>query len=198
MTESFGFVDKIVYINLAQRKDRDQHIRAQLKQVGIPDNKIVRFDAIKHDRGQIGCTLSHIAVLKMAIREGWSNMLVLEDDALWSSFESGYKIFLESWASHDVVVLGGTAPVYKDTKLISCLTTTGYFLKKPYYETLLENFEKGLEGLRKGLGNAYAVDTFWHSLMVKDSWTLIRPSLIIQKPGYSDICKGYMNYSGLF
>ena len=111
MTESFGFVDKIVYINLAQRKDRDQHIRAQLKQVGIPDNKIVRFDAIKHDRGQIGCTLSHIAVLKMAIREGWSNMLVLEDDALWSSFESGYKIFLESWASHDVVVLGGTAPV---------------------------------------------------------------------------------------
>ncbi len=73
-------ISKIVYINLDHRTDRNMEMLEQFEKLKIPKDKILRFSAIKHDNGSIGCTQSHIAVLEMAIREKWENVLILEDD----------------------------------------------------------------------------------------------------------------------
>ncbi|WP_341266116.1 glycosyltransferase family 25 protein [Morganella morganii] len=95
----WGFVDKVVYINLAERTDRQESIEFQMKKAGIPQNKIIRFDAIKNENGTLGCTLSHIGVMAMAAEENWENVLVLEDDMIFNDDdESGTELIIFSAA----------------------------------------------------------------------------------------------------
>jgi glycosyl transferase family 25 len=196
---NFDFVEKIVYINLAHRTDRKEAVLKELASVGIPDSKVLRFDAIKHDDGAIGCTMSHIAVLKLAIENGWHNYLVVEDDAQWKDFQRGYNSLLTLHPENDVVILGGTFSRFSGSKLVHCQTTTGYVVKKEYYGTLLANFEEGLLRLQEtGIRLEYAIDVYWNHLIKHDKWALILPAMIIQRPGYSDITKCHQNYSKWF
>jgi len=125
----FDFVDRVVYINLEHRLDRKAQVESELLKY-IPAEKIQRFNAIKHVKGAAGCTMSHIAVLKMAIEQGWPNYMVVEDDATWNMFNRGYAI-LEKISKHDydVLVLGGTLlRVDSNYKLASGQTTTAYIV----------------------------------------------------------------------
>lgn len=63
---NWSFVEKVVYINLAKRTERRKSIEFQMEKMGIPEGKIIRFDAIENENGALGCVLSHIDVLKMA------------------------------------------------------------------------------------------------------------------------------------
>ena len=184
----FEFIDKVVYINLEHRTDRREQIEKELSI--IPSEKVVRFNAIKHEKGAIGCTQSHIAVLEMAIQEGWSNCLILEDDATWVNFDKSYPI-LEKLAKdpYDVIVLGSVNPrVDNKFKLTSCQTTTVYLVKNHYYQTLLQNFKEGLEGfLKTGHYPVYAIDQYWKQLQPSGNWYGIVPSMMIQRASFSDI-----------
>lgn len=57
----------------------------------FPMHKVIRFDAIKDVEGYIGCTKSHIAVLKMAIEHKWPNVLIVEDDMQWKNLIRGLQ-----------------------------------------------------------------------------------------------------------
>lgn len=184
----FEFIDKVVYINLEHRTDRREQIEAEL--LKFPSEKVVRFNAIKHERGAVGCTQSHIAVLEMAIEEGWSNYLVVEDDAMWVNFDKGYLLLEKLAKNHyDVIVLGSVNPkIDNKFKLTSCQTTTAFIVHHDYYETLLTNFKEGLEGfLQTGNYPKYAVDQYWKRLQPDGNWYGISPSLMIQRPSFSDI-----------
>ena len=182
------FVEKIVYINLEHRTDRKAQIEEVLKDVS---DKVVRFNAIKHPHGGIGCTRSHIAVLEMAQKEGWKNVLIIEDDGMWNKFEVGYPI-LEDLVQkpYDVIVLGAVVQsINTDTyKLYSGHTTTCYLVNSHYYEKLLQNFKEGLDGfLNTGVYHIYAIDQYWKKLQPHDNWYCVAPSLVIQRESYSDI-----------
>jgi glycosyl transferase family 25 len=56
-------IDKIVYINLDKRPDRKEEIENELNSF---DLKYIRYKAIEHDMGIVGCGYSHLNVLKMA------------------------------------------------------------------------------------------------------------------------------------
>jgi len=188
-SEKFPFIKKVVYINLSKRKDRKEHMENILSI--FPKEKIVRFNAIENKNGAIGCSLSHIGVIEMAIKENWENCLVLEDDNIWYRFEEGYNLFNNLFKKDfDVIVLGGYLPVYdkKTYKLESCLCTGAYFVNKHYYKTLLDNFKEGLTKFYlESYGNA--VDVYWKHLMKKDNWYIVYPQLFLQKDDYSDIFK---------
>ena len=47
-------ITKVIYINLEDRLDRKTQIENELSV--IPENKIMRFNAIKDEKGYIGCT----------------------------------------------------------------------------------------------------------------------------------------------
>ena len=74
-------LDAVVFINLANRPDRRQHIQNELTRVGVPSTLIHRLEAIEDTRcGHLGCTYSHVKALEMVLTQGWSRVLILEDD----------------------------------------------------------------------------------------------------------------------
>jgi glycosyl transferase family 25 len=192
----FEFVEKVVYINLDHRTDRKQQVEEELTKYFSTD-KIVRFSAIRHANPGVGCGMSHIAVLEMAQREGWKNVLILEDDAVWSNFDTGYlllqRLIQNSW---DVIMLGGTHCKYElDYKLLSGQTTTAYLVNSHYYTKLISNIKEGVARLiRTGNWPLYAIDQYWKVLHRNDKWYVVIPSLMIQSPSYSDIEKKNVDY----
>ncbi len=154
-------IEKVVYINLAYRTDRRAQIEKELSV--FPSEKVIRFDAIKNENGAIGCTMSHIAVLQMAIDQRWKNYLVVEDDMAWKNYEAGIQILKRLInLNYDVIMLGGYYVDYnKETyKLISAQTTTSFIVNESYYMTLLDKFKEGLHNLQEtGISRNYAIDT---------------------------------------
>ncbi len=88
------FFDKVYCINLERREDRWQQCTKEFDRLGI---EVERFEAIdgntcgldsaapplnwtKMKAGGVGCTLSHVKILKKAKANGYKNVLVLEDD----------------------------------------------------------------------------------------------------------------------
>ena len=73
-------LDKIYYINLDKRIDRKQLFEKEIEKYELPRNKIERFPAIFNKIGMIGCNESHLAILKLALKNKYENILVFEDD----------------------------------------------------------------------------------------------------------------------
>jgi glycosyl transferase family 25 len=193
------FIDKVVYINLDHRTDRNEHMKDV---ISVFNNKSSRYPAIKTSYGLIGCVMSHIEVLRDAINKNYKNILILEDDAEWNNFEDGYNILKKLASSpYDVILLGGSFvscdPV--SHKLFSAQTTTAYLVNNHYFQTLLNNFMEGLKYLLVDTSKHehYALDIYWKQLQARDNWFVVYPPLIYQQPSYSDICNGHVDYRSL-
>lgn len=197
LSDEWDFIDKVIYINLNHRTDRNESMKEMTK---CFEDKVIRFSAIQQEPGFIGCTKSHIAVLEMAIENKWKNVMILEDDAIWNKYEQGYdklKKFINT--AYDVIVLGGTFVNRIGDKVLSCKTTVGYVVNSNYYLTLLNNFKEGLSMLEQTHNkDLFAIDSYWSKLQQKDNWLIITPCLVYQKPDYSDICKVHQNYTTYF
>ena len=189
----WGFLDKIVYINLSQRTDRRALMEKEVLPT-FPADKISRFDAIKHTRGDIGCSMSHIAVLEDALTSGCKNILVLEDDLKWTTDASTYSnglTMIETLVDankYDVISFGCTLPEYDNVslRLKKGYTTSSYLVNGPYIPTLLANFKEGLNRLMENSSPEYALDQYWWRLMT-DRWYMPVPPLLYQRPNHSDI-----------
>jgi glycosyl transferase family 25 len=201
LTMLFEWVDKVIYINLAHRKDRRAHIEKTLRRA-FPPHKIVRFNAIRDIPPWRGCSKSHAAALELAIANKWGTVLIVEDDMEWYNFDSGYAKILEviknPW---DAIVLGGTSRVFdeKTYRLESCSSTTAYLVAGHYKETLLENFKEGIRLLTEtGDHTKYSVDRYWNLLQKKDTWFITYPSTCKQIAGYTDIGGRFMDFTYAF
>jgi GDP-L-fucose synthase len=69
-------------INLDERKDKYEETINELSKLNLEkyNLKIERFSAIKHEKGWIGCALSHISILEIANQENLEWVIVIEDD----------------------------------------------------------------------------------------------------------------------
>lgn len=183
------FIDKVVYINLDRRLEKNVHMQ-NITSV-FPPEKVHRFSAIEWTPGRVGCTKSHIAVMKLAIEQQWKNVLILEDDVVWNRYEQGYAQ-LEDLVQkdYDVIHLGPSVPRYNINtfQLYSASTTSSYIINGHYIPTLLSNFEEGLELLVSANDiDKYPCDKYWEACIQKDKWYLCMPSLMYQMENYSDI-----------
>ena len=194
----FPFAEKIVYINLAHRTDRNEHILKNLDM--IDKDKILRFDATLDSNGAIGCYKSHIGVLELAIKNQWKNYVVFEDDMLWKDFSTRYPI-LEKLVEkpYDVIMLGASqCEIEKDTgRLLKGFGTHGYIVAQHYYETLLANTKEGLKKPSEDY-KQYAMDVYWSNLRERDNWYTVSPPLCIQGKNYSDIEGKLVDYTYLY
>jgi len=198
----FDAIERVVYINLDERVDRKLQVQQELLKV-FPAYKIQRFAAIRDEVGGIGCTMSHIAVLEMAKREGWRNVLIVEDDFVWSSsIDASSKVLMRLlFKPYDAIVLGGTWVKYDPNtlKLESCQTTTAYIVASDYIDHMLENYNEGLQKFREtGDYPTYALDQYWKRLHASGRWYIVMPIMAAQRPGYSDIEKRNVNYLRYF
>lgn len=200
-------LENVFYINLASRTDRREKVEEELRKMKW---KFERFDAIKHENGRIGCSTSHLRVIEQAKARDLDYVVVVEDDIQFTFpalFNAMYAEFLKSKesAEYDVLLLAGNLrpPVEMITKHLLRIrkswTTTGYIVRKHYYDTLIENIREGIEQLtlKPDFHHLYAIDAFWMRLQERDRWFIIIPRTITQRPDKSDIEGRYTDYSHL-
>lgn len=191
----FNEIDKVVYINLPHRTDRNHQIKNELSV--FPPEKILRFNAIQHENGGIGCSMSHIGVLELAIKNKWRNVLIVEDDMKWVKIEEGDGILSRLIRRpYDVIMLSGHEVKYNKTsyKLKHACARTAYLVSNQYYEKLLSNFKEGLGHLEKEYIGIYRGDRYWNRLQETDNWYIVIPQMCVQSPSFSDIEKKPVNY----
>jgi GR25 family glycosyltransferase involved in LPS biosynthesis len=160
------------------------------------------MSAVKNtDNPIIACTQSHINALKLANKMGYSNVLILEDDAIWANVRKGYAIFEELIKKpFDVIMLGGTHPKFdKNTYAVKfSYGAHAYLVNKSYYNTIIKEAEDAIKlynpsrpGGRKE--NA-AINVKYSELQPNHKWFIVSPSLMFQGKSYSNIEKKNVNY----
>lgn len=189
------------YINLDERKDRREHVEMQLNWMGITGE---RFSAVKTKFGAIGCTMSHIKCLEMAKERDYDMVFICEDDIQFISkdtLQNSVNKFMETVKEWDVCIIGGNngrpfKPVNEIcVQVQNCQTTTGYVVKKHYYDVLLKNFRESVQNLIRSQNiRLHALDIYWKQLQGRDKWFLLIPIMAYQKEGYSDIERKNVDY----
>lgn len=188
-------IKHVLYINLESRPDRDAHIKKELLKIGFTGS---RFNAIKMSNGAIGCSMSHLKCIQMAKENDWDHVCILEDDIEFLDpdlFKKQLSTFLQNHTNWDVLLLAGNnmlpyQPIDETCiKVSNCQTTTGYIVQKHYYDTLIDNYKKGIGLYMKNPDkpHMYSIDRYWFLLQNKDNWYLIVPLSVIQREDYSDI-----------
>ena len=195
--------DNVLYINLDHRTDRKDRVLGELAKIGIMNPE--RFPAIKMAAGNVGCSLSHIRCIELAKARGWPQVLICEDDITFIDppvFMNALGKFWESETSWDVLILGGNnCPPFSVVsehyvRVHNIQTTTGYIVKKEYYDVLLSNFKEGLANLLREpeKKKMYSIDIWWKQLQQTDRWFLLTPLTVIQSYDFSDIEGRVMDY----
>lgn len=200
-------ITNIFYINLDHRTDRKDHVESQLSKIGL--QRFQRFSAIKMENGAIGCSMSHLKLLQLALKSGLDHILIVEDDIEFldlNLFRVQLNRFLKAQQKKgslwDVILFAGNnMPPYTiidDTcvKVSHCQTTTGYLVNGHYIEKLINNIRTGLTNLLRNPEKhlLYAIDMYWISLQKSDQWVLITPLTVVQRDDYSDIEKKVVHY----
>jgi GR25 family glycosyltransferase involved in LPS biosynthesis len=210
--EQYSLLQNILYINLDYRVDRLLQINNEFKNklnieslTKLPE----RFPAIKHDNGAIGCTLSHIKCLELALERKYPYVFICEDDIEFLNpkhFLSAIQEFERNppkdW--NVFIVSGNIVPPYRQynktcINIFDCQTTTGYITHYKYYETLIKNYKEGLHKLldQPNFQTYFAIDKYWKILQKSETWYMLYPVSVIQRVGYSDIENRVVDYSRL-
>ena len=191
------FVDKFIYINLDHRTDRRKIMETFFEKGQIPLEKVVRFPAIRRAmNGGLGCLESHAACLQMAKREGWKNVLILEDDLEWLDFENEYPKLeeLTKLPNWHVILLVGWYWEYEFPRIYCANNAGAYLVNSSYYDTLLQNRQESISGMvKKKFGfipnkSKYEADVSWKSLQKIHNWYGLNPCICRQVDGFSDHC----------
>jgi len=195
-----------LFINLDHRTDRLEHAINEFKKMDI---NAQRVNAIKMKNGAIGCTMSHIKCIELAKTRGWEYVFICEDDITFLNpdlLKKNIEMFFDNddilW---DILIIGGNnVPPYQQlneycARVFRNQTTTGYIVKKEYYDTLLANFKESAANLLRNPENKreFALDIYWNRLQMQDFWYMITPPTVTQYENYSDIEEKTTNYDFL-
>ena len=194
------------YINLDHRTDRRQEIESELNRMQVVP--YTRFSAIKHEKGMLGCTMSHIGALKKGLESGADHILIFEDDfqftieepvllhhILNSVMETNYDVFMLGYCfffdrKEDSCIFKTDHGMFKKITKAAC--AHGYMVKKEYVPKLLQNFETSLRlrpKAKPGKESEFNNDDYWQRLQETDNWLCYNEPCGIQRSGLSDICK---------
>lgn len=201
-----NLLQNTLYINLEHRTDRFDHVKRELSKIGIVGE---RFNAIRTKVGAIGCSMSHIKCLEIAKERDWEHVFICEDDITFLNpqiFQNSLQKFSENnILNWDVLIIGGNnAPPYQKIdeyciRVSNCQTTTGYIVKKHYYDILIQNFRESVTNLIREPTNhrMYALDVYWKNLQRVNNWYMLMPITVVQCDSYSDIEERHVDYRGL-
>jgi glycosyl transferase family 25 len=202
MTEFLKIIPTM-YINLLSRTDRKHHVESELKKIGI--NNLTRFNAIKMENGALGCSMSHLKCIEIAKKNNYEYVFICEDDITFLNptlFTMQLQMFLSKHNLWDVILVAGNNMVPFEPvdntciKVSNCQTTTGYIVKREYYDKLIDNYKEGIQKqLKEPNVPEYKIDKYWFKLQKEDNWFLIIPLSVIQREDYSDIEKKKTNFS---
>ena len=174
-----NYIEKVIYINLDKHIEKRYVIENQLKYFNL---NFKRFPAVNILEDGIGCAQSHLAVLKMARDRKYKNVLILEDDILFtvSKEEFNYSIskLFSTIFDFDVCMLAYNlqkAEVYIEypflLKNIEAQTASAYLVNHTMYDKLIELYEEANVSLEQTRQHwIYANDQIWKPLQLTHKW----------------------------
>ena len=197
-------LDAIYYINLAKRKDRKKEIIKVLKDLDIPEEKVIRMEARdmtaaahRSHRGA-GCSSSHLACWVDAINKGFAYILVLEDDfepiVTKEFFKSTITTLFAEYEDFFVCNLAynesGDNPILQSgfKKCNSVQTASAYIAYTPFLRSMIPTIQLSIKNLM--IGSSYdinAIDQAWKLHQVMTPTWYLSPRLGKQRASFSDL-----------
>ena len=181
----------IYVINLKERLDRYKQIKADFET--YTNINLIFIDAIKHEKGAIGCFLSHKKCISLAKEQNMPYIIVLEDDCLpGDNFENRLINIVEYLKNNNdwKLFLGGVKKsnriVYKCNSELEPI----YTIKNGYCTHLSIYHHNIYDEVLQVNHIENCVDTYWHSRFLA---LITLPFLAYQRNGYSDINNTYNN-----
>ena len=199
-------IDHIFVINLDTRKDRLDEFFVECGKVNMDLTKVERFSAIpRSDHPCVGCTLSHLEVVKLAKQRGYKNVLIFEDDFQFlvseETFYKNLSEFFEMNLPFRVVMLAyccdhPMVDIHRVNDLISYTTNSSnaaaYIVNESCYDELIEWLTYGSVHLeRTGQHWNYINDQIWKKLQ-GDKWFVFNERMGKQRPSYSDLSNRFI------
>lgn len=191
----------VFYINLDKRKDRKEEIENELNNV---DLKYERFDAIPDNFGMVGCTKSHLEVIKIAKERKLNNVLIFEDDFQFlvskDEFWEEINKFFSKNINYDVVMLSYNmfkSEDYDDDllKVLDVQTASGYIVNEKIYDKLINVWEEAIPLLiETGKHWIYGNDQIWKKLQPQNNWFAFKKRIGKQRPSYSNLANSFVDY----
>ena len=198
-------IPHIFYINLDKRTDRLQEIEQELQNFNLFD-KSERFQAIHTpEQGILGCTQSHLAVLKLAKERKYPNVLILEDDFYFvvskNEFEHELAQFFNENIPFDVCMISYNLKQSQPSeysflqKVIEAQTASGYIVHQSFYDKIIDLYEEAIPLLQQtGEHWNYANDQVWKRLQPQSNWYALTTRCGRQRSGFSDNSGQYQAY----
>jgi len=190
------------YINLDKRTDRRTEFTHECTRMDI---HVERFKAIEDPIGFIGCTKSHLEVLKLARSRGLQNVLIFEDDFQFlvgkEEFTNNLRAFFTSNIEYDVLMLSYNLvkeESYNDLvgRVKEGQTASGYIVHSRFYDTLIHNLESNLQKLIETHHHwIYMNDQCWKQVQPAAEWFYFKTRIGIQRPSFSDLSGRFVAYN---
>ena len=198
------FIDTIYFINLKRRTDRLEQIISELNKMNIPNEKVLRIEAVDEKVGILGCAKSHIMTIEHFISTGKKRCMILEDDFEFTESKEKVNEILTAiftcGRDIDCLMIAGisnaVAPLTEGcfaTKIYYASTTSGYIITKEYAPCLLHNLKEGAEKQEKWIHafgkpeNILNLDMYWVFEQINNNYFMSVPKLGRQRDSPSDI-----------
>jgi Glycosyl transferase family 2/Glycosyltransferase family 25 (LPS biosynthesis protein) len=191
LASPFHFFDAIYCINLAEETRRWQEVSARFARLGIA-HRVRRFEAIRTQPSHhVGCALSHRAVVAEAKRHGLANILVFEDDVVFTSDAiPGLRTALLELRDHDwgMLYLGACRwrqeypPLEGVTRLakagaVTCTHAVAY--NQSIYGRIISEVPADPAGMEQWLGIHHGIDQYY-AFCVTEGKYLLSPVIATQ------------------
>jgi glycosyl transferase family 25 len=200
-------IGHVIYINLNRRIDRNIELVFQLNKMNISLEKTTRFSAVENTTNPaLGCTQSHINVLKLARDKKYKNILILEDDFDFlisrPELDDALNHFFNLNLNWDVIFFSYSLscegiPIDNVIgRTHGCQTASGYLVNEHYYDKIINTLEEGYLLLEKtGEHWNYMNDQYWKKDQKTDNWFYFINKIGKQRASYSDLANGITDYN---
>lgn len=203
-------LENVYYINLEERVDRKIFVETELTKMKW---KYQRFNAIKNERGILGCALSHLKIIEMAQENNLDYVVIVEDDIQFLQPEKYNTMLLDSKKyfesnnlDYDVLLIAtnildkvnGVIPLNNFIYQVKAsYSAAGYIVKKHYYDKIIANYKESIKLLIENptIKGKYEFDVYWINLQLVDKWYVIYPRTVNQRESYSDILNCITDYT---
>ena len=193
---------EIRYINLSSRSDRRRSLTREFHRLDL--KFFLRFGAIEHKRGSVGCAKSHAEVVSTPAAAG-KLLMVCEDDLEFLASRADLDLVVEDFAHNenlDVLCLAfnSIGVPYKISDYLSITnntqTTACYVVKESGRQLLGQEFEKSVVKILRGDSDKKsAIDQQWKKLQNGRLFFAV-PNLKMAKQAasFSDIEGRFVDY----
>lgn len=194
------YFDKIYCINLDKRADKWEYCKRLFSRYNL---NVHRFSAVdgfklptksltrKISRGEQGCAMSHVAVIREFLDSDLEKILIFEDDIDFiGDFNAVFNVRMKQCPKWDMLYLGGTRMEKPDrvneyfSKSNRTFTTSHYAINRKAAELVIAEIEKYERQVDVVLSDYH-----------KELETIIfTPPVAWQRPSISDIHGVYVDY----